>query len=141
MACTTARGEVISQGPNQIRGRYYNDFPEEETATLCLVRQGFSRALPRLFGLPSGTCTKTACIANGDDYCEYTHEFYTSPRTSFPLLAGLVGVCVSLGLAQLSVGSIGIYVLLPISLTLAQVAFDDYSVLLFKKEEEEFSFL
>lgn len=89
LMCSASKGVVVADDPTRIAVRYTSTAPEHESRAMCISRQATSAALPTLFGLPAATIEESACIANGDDCCEYECRFYTRSRW-FPALMGLV---------------------------------------------------
>jgi hypothetical protein len=48
----------------------------------CLLRKGIVSAIPTLLGYAPNEVTKTACVALGDDYCEFSVDLSSSIRAS-----------------------------------------------------------
>jgi len=71
----------------------------------CLIRQAQTAYLPTFWGLPPATVRETACVARGDDACEY-HLRYFDRRRWLPTLVGAIvggvaaSAAVKFGLAQ-----------------------------------------
>jgi len=81
---------VVADERTRIMVRYTSTAPQHESRAMCISRQATSAAIPTLFGLPAAVLTESACIANGDDCCEYEVRFYTRTRW-FPALTAAIG--------------------------------------------------
>lgn len=63
-----------------------------ESRLLCLSRQGSLAAIPTLFwDLPAATVEERACIARGDDRCEYVLRWPGQRSYGLPLLGVVAG--------------------------------------------------
>lgn len=72
----------------------------------CLVRQAHLEHLPRVWRLPPATVRESACVARGDDACEY-HLRYFDNRRTLPTLAGaIVGAAVAAAAVKFGVGEL-----------------------------------
>jgi signal transduction histidine kinase len=108
-----SRAEIVSIEPRRLRARYHSDYPENRE--LCLSRQGFTSQLPTLWGLPPATFREHACIADGDDYCDYEIE-WREHRRFWPQLVGLgIGGLLAAGAAVMTAGSALPWLALPLA--------------------------
>ncbi|MCA9604484.1 MAG: hypothetical protein KC619_02745, partial [Myxococcales bacterium] len=93
-----SRGSVLHESRTHSVLRYHSSMPELETRELCLTRVAAMTDLPNLFGLPPALIKENACIARGDEYCEYECRFYTRNRW-LPMVGGVVvGGAIAYGL-------------------------------------------
>ena len=100
-----SRFEVLGSSRNTFHVRYHADRPESRN--MCLSRQAAWAYGPTMWGMPKAEFTETACIANGDPYCEYGLRWFDRRRL-LPIFGGVgVGAALSIGLtaAHLPVAS------------------------------------
>ena len=97
--CRHAHYEVLAARRDSVRLRYVTTGPESRLA--CLSRQAQITMAPTWSGLPPARLTERACVAEGDDFCEYELRFYVAFRAFPPLagagLGGALGVALHLG--------------------------------------------
>lgn len=92
---TFSRGDFERISDTSFRLRYYSE--RRESHLMCLSRQAQSRVMPTLWDLPPATLRETACICNGDPYCEYEISVYKNSRM-LPLFTGsLIGAALAAG--------------------------------------------
>ncbi len=85
--CKVGRYEVVESRRSDLRLRYYTDKPESRL--VCLSRQAASRQMPTLWNLPAAQIEDHACVAHGDEYCEYHIRWHQQIRST-PIVGGAV---------------------------------------------------
>lgn len=107
-----SRFEVIDSQRNEFRVRYFSE--RAESRLMCLSRHAAWANGPTMWGMPAAHFTENACIAKGDDYCEY-HLKWLVRRRLFPILGGTVaGAGLAALLSTLAIAWNGTAVLLPL---------------------------
>ncbi|MCL2722843.1 MAG: HAMP domain-containing histidine kinase [Polyangiaceae bacterium] len=106
--------EILRSARNEFEVRYFSTRPESRL--LCLSRQASWLYGPTIWAMPPAHLTEKACIARGDDYCEY-HLRWFDRRRLLPILGGAaLGAAVAAATAagDLVSPAITLPVLLPI---------------------------
>ena len=94
-----SRYELVEDQEGLTVWRYVTERPESRL--LCLSRQAQMKKLPTLWGMPEATVEETACVAHGDDHCEYRIHYYVAWRWlpgGLGFLGGLLAAAVATGL-------------------------------------------
>jgi len=82
--------EVLKSAPNEFAFRYRSQRPESRL--LCLSRQVPWRIGPTLWGFPPSHLVEKACIAHGDEYCEYDIRSFAGTSVVPMIAGGIAGV-------------------------------------------------
>lgn len=98
--------ETVRSERNEFEVRYFSQ--RKESRLMCLSRHAAWAYGPMMWGMPAAEFTEKACIAKGDDYCEY-HLKWFERRRLMPILAGL-----ALGAVAAAVLDVGHGVLHPL---------------------------
>ena len=88
---SVAKMSVVARSEHELTLRYSSTKPESRL--MCLSRQGQTRAMPTLWGLPPAEVTPTLCIADGDECCEYQVRVFSHRRW----LPVALGACAGVG--------------------------------------------
>ena len=106
-----SRFEPVLSKRNEFIVRYFSE--RKESRLMCLSRHAAWAMGPTMWGMPAAHFTETACIAKGDEYCEY-HLKWLDRRRLLPIFGGtLAGAGAALALSTLAVSWNGPAVLLP----------------------------
>jgi signal transduction histidine kinase len=101
---TVSRSVVRRDEDGQVVIRYESTRPESRL--MCLTRQAQITRLPELWRLPRAHLEERACIANGDDRCEYGVSVY-EPNRWLPVALGLLlGLGAALAVGALQLGTV-----------------------------------
>src|SRR5690606_6479304 len=100
--------EAVDSQRNSFIFRYRSTRPESRL--LCLSRQVPWSLGPTMWGNPPAQLRETACLAHGDEYCEYQLRWFDSSRllpVGLGLLAGiaLAALAAMLGWHGLALGA------------------------------------
>lgn len=90
---TFSRGDFSRITDSRFRLRYHST--RKESRLMCLSRQAQSKAMPELWDMPGASLRETACVCNGDDFCEYELSVYEKSRFLPVLIGGLLGAGIS----------------------------------------------
>ncbi|MEL7370510.1 MAG: HAMP domain-containing sensor histidine kinase [Myxococcota bacterium] len=93
MVSKISRYEAHDPRRNRVTLIYRTD--REESRLMCLARQGQAVAMPTLWGMPKAHLREGACVAHGDDRCEYHLTWQTPGSWWHPMLGAMVGASVS----------------------------------------------
>lgn len=88
-----SRGDFSKITDSRFRLRYHST--RKESRLMCLSRQAQSKAMPELWDMPGASLRETACVCNGDDFCEYELSVYEKSRFLPVLVGGLLGAGIS----------------------------------------------
>lgn len=78
--------ETLMSARNEFHVRYYAQ--QKESRNMCMSRQAAWAFGPTMWGMPRAELKETACIAHGDDYCEY-HLRWFDRRRLMPIFGGV----------------------------------------------------
>ena len=90
MVTTVGRFETLESSRTAYTLRYYSKKPESRL--MCLSRQIQWELGPTLWDLPRAQLEEHACIANGDEYCEYSLRWFARWRALYLLAGFLIGL-------------------------------------------------
>ncbi|CAN5924747.1 hypothetical protein BH11MYX4_BH11MYX4_48460 [soil metagenome] len=90
--------DVLSSARTTFSFRYRSERPESRL--MCLSRQVAWSISPTMWGNPPAQVTEHACIANGDDHCEYHLRWFDRSRTLPIVVGGALGVVAALVIAR-----------------------------------------
>ncbi|MEM9461764.1 MAG: HAMP domain-containing sensor histidine kinase [Myxococcota bacterium] len=113
MVCKVSRCETARATRTSIRVIYRTE--RDESRLVCLSRQASMKNTPTLFlGMPPAKLTEHACVAHGDDRCEYDLSWY-EPLKMRQLGAGmLAGVLLALSIPSTIAHPTFSFIVLPI---------------------------
>ncbi len=80
----------------------------DESRLMCLARQGHLIAMPTLWGMPRAHLEEGACVARGDDRCDYHLNWQTPGSWWHPMLGGLAGSTVSGAMVAAGAGGVDV---------------------------------
>ena len=96
--------EVLSSLRNAFAFRYRSKRPESRL--MCLSRQVAWTTAPTMWGNPPAQLTEAACIARGDEFCEYRLKWFERSRLG-PIAAGMgIGGAVAVASAFLGMNPV-----------------------------------
>ncbi len=95
-----SRFEVLRSTRNSFDVRYHSK--KHESRNMCLSRQAAWAYGPTMWGMPKADFEEKACIANGDDFCEYSVRWLDRRRLAPLLGGGVAGVLVALGVSTMT---------------------------------------
>ena len=113
LVTTHSRCDVVRSSRTEVVVRYSCELDDYEQREMCLSRQAAIRGIPAACGLPAALVTETTCIAQGDEYCEYTARFYTRSRWLPTVVGMIVGAASAFGLSRIGLLEMSGWFLLP----------------------------
>ncbi|MEX1368188.1 MAG: HAMP domain-containing sensor histidine kinase, partial [Nannocystaceae bacterium] len=94
MACRVGRYENLEGTRTSLQVRYHTTRPESRL--VCLSRQAAMKTSPTLFmGIAPARLEEHACVARGDEFCEYRLSWHEPLRLRWALTSLALGVVVA----------------------------------------------
>ncbi len=94
MVCRVGGYQIMDGTRTSVRIRYNTERSESRLA--CLSRQAAMRNSPTLFmGMAQGKLRESACVAHGDEHCEYDLSWYEPLRLRWVVSGLLIGMLVA----------------------------------------------
>ncbi len=88
------RWKRIESGDHHVVVRFELENGHRDDPLFCLNRQGALAGIPKVFDLPLARVAQTACLHDGDPYCEYRVEWVHHARGAgvLPWLGSFAGI-------------------------------------------------